>query len=84
MVLENPNDGWGRKRDGTQPQNVTRMKLGTWEMSMRILGTKISADTLEKMQKTNNMKETEDTGQETQARKTQGEVILTKSRAEND
>jgi hypothetical protein len=26
----------------------------------------------------------EDTGQETQARKTQGEVILTKSRAEND
>ena len=51
---------------------------------MRILGTKISADTLEKMQKTNNMKETEDTGQETQARKTQGEVTLTESRAEND
>ena len=51
---------------------------------MRILGTPLSAGNLEKMQKTNNMKETEDTGQETQARKTQGEVTLTESRAEND
>jgi hypothetical protein len=52
---------------------------------MRILGTKIPKDILEeKMQKTNNMKETEDTGQETQARKTQGEVTLAESRAEND
>ena len=54
-------------------------------MRMSILGTKLSADILEKkMQKTNDMKETEDTGQETQARKTQGEVTLTESRAEND
>ena len=77
MVLENPNDGWGRKRDGTQTQQPYRTKLGTWEMSMRILGTPLSAGNLEKMQKTNNMKETEDTGQETQARKTKGEVIIT-------
>jgi len=37
-----------------------------------------------KRQKTENMIETEDTGQESQARKTQGEVILIESRAEND
>ena len=84
VVLENPNDGWGRKRDGTQTQHSYRTKLGTWEMSMRILGTPLSAGNLEKLQKTNNMKETEDTGQETQARKTQGEVTLAESRAEND
>ena len=83
VVPENTNDGWGRKRDGTQTQPY-RTKLGSWEMRMSILGTKLSAGNLEKMQKTNNMKETEDTGQETQARKTQGEVTLAESRAEND
>ena len=84
VVLENPNDGWGRKRDGTQTQHVYRTKLGTWDMRMSILGTKVPKDILEKMQKTNNMKETEDTGQETQARNTQGEVIITHDSSEDD
>jgi len=84
-------DGWGRVRDGsTEPY---RTKIGTWEMSMRILGTKLRMYSDAKIpdetpgmkrQKTEEMEETEDTGQGTQARKTQGEVILTESRAEND
>jgi hypothetical protein len=47
-ILGGPSNGWGRVRDGSQETQPYRTKLGSWEMSMRILGTDIPVETLEK------------------------------------
>jgi hypothetical protein len=46
--LGGPSNGWGRVRDGSQETQPYRTKLGSWEMSMRILGTDIPVEPLER------------------------------------
>jgi len=46
-ILGGASNGWGRVRDGSQVTQPYRTKLGTWEMSMRILGTKLQGTSLQ-------------------------------------
>jgi hypothetical protein len=46
--LGGPSNGWGRVRDGSQETQPYRTKLGSWEMSMRILGTDIPVENSER------------------------------------
>ena len=43
-ILGGASNGWGRLRDGSQETQPYRTKLGSWEMSMRILGTDIPVE----------------------------------------